>query len=144
MVLSALAPKPHFRVILLRGASAKITEHGDFILWSVTDIARYGESGASADRTVRQALRPGSVGVSEVGRTEHRDEELRRPHLAGQRVDDRHLLAGIVDERLIAGYMGLAHRRRQTPLKRPVKLTKATIRIAVGMNGPIFLKQYRQ
>src|SRR5271165_5913654 len=35
---------------------------------------------------VRQALRPGGVGIGEVGRAEHRDEELRHPHVAGQRV----------------------------------------------------------
>jgi hypothetical protein len=93
---------------------------------------------------VRQTLRPGGVGIGEVGRAEHRDEQFRHPHLAGQRVDDWHLLAGIVDERLIPSHVRLAHRRRQATLKRPEELTESAIRVTIGTSRLIFLEQDRQ
>ena len=73
---------------------------------------------------VRKALRPGCLGVGQVRGAEHGDEDLRHAHLAGERIGDRDLLAGIVDERLVTGDVGLAHRRRQAPLERPVQLDR--------------------
>ena|SRR6516164_774081 len=48
---------------------------------------------------------------------EHGDKDLRRSDLAGEPVDDRHRLAGIVDKHLVAGHVVLSHRRRQPVLK---------------------------
>ena len=93
---------------------------------------------------VRQGLRPGRLGVGEVRRPQHGDEDFRHAHLAGDRVGDRHLLAGIVDERLVPGDVGLAHGRRQAALEFPVQLTKAAVPVAMGMNGAIFLPQNQQ
>ncbi len=60
---------------------------------------------------IRQTLRPAGLGIGEVRRAEHRDKDLRCAHLATERVDDRDPLAGIVDERLVPGDVGLAHGR---------------------------------
>ena len=66
---------------------------------------------------VRQGLSPGCLGVGEVRGAEHADENLRLADLAGRRVDDCDPLAGIVDERLLAGDVMLAHHRAQPSLE---------------------------
>jgi hypothetical protein len=47
----------------------------------------------------------------------HGDEDLGLAHHAGVGVDDRHLLARVVDEQLVARHMMLAHHRREAPLE---------------------------
>ena len=64
---------------------------------------------------VRQCLGPGRLGIGEVRGAEHGDEDLRLADLAGVRIDDGDLLAGVVDEDLVAGDMILPHDRRQGP-----------------------------
>jgi len=60
---------------------------------------------------VGEPLRPRRLRVGEARCAEHGDEDLRRSALTGQAVDHhRHAIAGIVDEQLVAGRMGLAHR----------------------------------
>ena len=54
------------------------------------------------------------------------------------------LLAGIVDEDLVAGDMVLAHGRREAALERTEELTEAAVAIAVGMDGPILLPENLQ
>ena len=61
---------------------------------------------------VRQRLGPGRLGVGEVRGAEHGDEDLRLADLAGVRIDDGDLLAGVVDEDLVAGDVILPHARR--------------------------------
>jgi hypothetical protein len=60
---------------------------------------------------IGQRLAPARLDIGVVGGAEHSDEELRRADLASNPVDDRHRLAGVVDEHLVAGDMVLAHRR---------------------------------
>ena len=59
---------------------------------------------------IRQRLRPCRLGVGAVGGAEHSQEDLRHPHFAGQRIDNRHAFAGVVDEQLVPGHVMLAHR----------------------------------
>src|SRR6185295_4436900 len=59
-----------------------------------------------------QHLAPARLGVSEVRRTERRDEDVHPMLLAGRWIKDRQGVAGPVDEQLLAGKMRLAHRRR--------------------------------
>ena len=72
------------------------------------------------------------------------DEDLRLAHRAGCRVDDRELLARELDERLVTGNMRLPHARRQPALELPEQLTVAAIRVAVRVDGAIFLPQDHQ
>ena len=90
---------------------------------------------------VRQGLCPGRLGVGEVRRPQHADEDLRHAHLAGERVGDRHLLAGIVDERLVPGDVGLAHGRRQAAFEFPVQLAEPAVAVALRMDGVVLLPQ---
>lgn len=67
------------------------------------------------------------------------------PALPGQAVDHHwHPIAGIVDEQLVAGRMGLAHRHRQTALPGAVELTEARVPVSAGLGGDILLPQDRQ
>ena len=66
---------------------------------------------------VRQALRPGCLGIGEIGRAQHADEDLCLAHHAGHRIGDRDLLAREIDERLVTGNMGLPHTGRQPALE---------------------------
>ena len=74
---------------------------------------------------------------------EHGDEDLRRPRLAGRRVDHRQRLPGEVDEQLVAGDVGLAHRQRHPP-RRPAKVAEAAVAVALGVLGPVLLPQQQQ
>jgi hypothetical protein len=74
--------------------------------------AEEGEGVDVAAHPVGQPLAPPHLGVGQAGGAEHGDEDLRRPFSAGGRVDHRQRLPGEVDEQLVAGEMGLAHRRR--------------------------------
>ena len=93
---------------------------------------------------VRQRLRPSRLGVGQAGGAEHGDEDLRHAHLAGGPVDDWHLLAGVVHERLVTGHMLLAHRRRQPPFKLPEQLAETAVRIALRVRRPVFLPKHQQ
>ena len=94
---------------------------------------------------VGKPLRPGRLGVGEAGRAEHRDEDLRGSPLAGAPVDhDRHTIAGIVDEQLVAGGVRLAHRHRQAAFPGAVELAEPRIAIATGLACDVLLPQDRQ
>ena len=94
---------------------------------------------------VGQTLRPGRLGIGEVRRAQHRDEDLRRPDLAGQPVDDhRHGVAGVIDEQLVAAEMGLAHRHRQLARPGPVELAEPGVAIAVRVLLDVLVPQDRQ
>ena len=93
---------------------------------------------------VRQCLCPARLSVGQVRRAQHADEDLCHHDLAGERIDDWHLLAGVINERLVPGGMGLAHRRRQTALEGAVKVTEPRVAVALRMNRLIFLPQNHQ
>jgi len=46
-------------------------------------------------------LAPGRLGVGVAGGTHHAHEDLRFAHLAAVRIDNRDLLAGVVDEQFV-------------------------------------------
>ena len=54
-----------------------------------------------------QLLQLERLGVGEVARAEHGDEQLRLGHLPGARVDDRDAVAREVHQALLAGPVGL-------------------------------------
>ena len=105
------------------------------------------EEGEGADvrrRPVRQGLRPGRLGERVARRAEHGDEDLRLTQFAGLRVDDRHGLAGIVDEHPLAGAMLLAH--HDVELARPgaVLLAEAAVLQPLRMGRLVLLPQQRE
>ena len=93
---------------------------------------------------VRQRLCPGRLRVGVVGSAEHRDEDLGLAHLAGRRIHDRDLLAGVVDENLVAGDVMLAHHRREATLKLAIQIAEPRVAVAVRMNLAILLPQHHQ
>ena len=97
----------------------------------------------SAD-PIGQRLRPARRGEGVVRGAEHGDEDLRLADLAGFAIDDRHGLAGVVDEGLVAGDMVLPHGGRQAMLEVAVELAEARIAIALGMGVAILLPEHRQ
>jgi hypothetical protein len=67
---------------------------------------------------------------------------MRRPRLARQPVDHhRDGVAGIVDEQLLAGTMGLPHRHRQIGRPAPVKIAETAVAVAVRVAGDVFVPQ---
>ena len=94
---------------------------------------------------VRQTLRPRGFGEGVVGAAQHGDEDLRRDDFAGQRIDDRHRLAGVVDKQLLARAMDLPHRALQGLPPAPVKIAELAVGIGGGaMVFPVFLPQQLQ
>jgi hypothetical protein len=64
--------------------------------------------------------------------------------LTGEAIDDLAGAAGEVDKQLLAGDMGLAHRRLQPARPTSVKIAKPGIAEPVGRAGPVLLPQQRQ
>jgi hypothetical protein len=94
---------------------------------------------------VRQPLRPGRLGIGEVGRAQDGDEDPRLPDLAGQPVDHhRRRVAGVIHEQLVAAGMGLAHGDRQLAFPGAVEFAEPGIAIPVGMLLDVFIPQDRQ
>jgi hypothetical protein len=93
---------------------------------------------------VGQALGPAGLGVGVVGGAQHADKDLRWADLAAARVDDRHRLAGIVDEHLLAGEVVLPHYRRQPTFELAVELTEPAVTVAAGVCRAVFLPQHGQ
>ena len=93
---------------------------------------------------VGQRLAPGRLGVGEARGAEHGDEDLGLAHHAGVGVDDRHLLARVVDEQLVARHMMLAHHRREAALELAEQIAEARVAVALGMNLPVLLPEHHQ
>jgi hypothetical protein len=93
---------------------------------------------------VRQPLRPAGLRIGVVRSTEHGDEDLGRPHLAGDRIDDGDLLAGVIDEQLVAGDVVLPHGRCQAMLEVTVELAEAAVAVPVGMASAVFFPEHHE
>jgi hypothetical protein len=93
---------------------------------------------------VRQRLRPGRFGVGVIRGAQHCDEDLGVAHLAGRRIDDGDLLAGVVDEHLVAGDVVLAHHRRQASLELTIEIAESRVAVAVRMSFAVLLPQHHQ
>jgi hypothetical protein len=88
---------------------------------------------------IRQTLCPGRFRVGEAGRAQHRDEDFCLAHHTGCWIDDRDLLARVVDENLVASDVVLPHAGRQLALELAEQFAVAAVRVAFRMNCPIFL-----
>jgi hypothetical protein len=80
--------------------------------------------------------------VRVVRGAQHGDEEFDVDHLARRRLDDRRLLAGVVDEALLAGAMDLAH--RQPPPLEPAPIEFAELGVAVPVRMLLEIFQMEQ
>src|SRR6201992_2890659 len=76
------------------------------------------------------ALSFGGLDERVVARAEHHHEELDGTDLSGSAVDELRRLAGVVDERLLAGVMCLSHRQRE--LRPPLGVQVAELAVLVG------------
>ena len=126
--------------LLVRALQARLVaaRHDDAALELVAhdgggDPAKEGEGPLMAGDPVRDLLRPGRLGVGVVRGAEDGDEELDLDHLARRRVDDPRLLAGVVDEALVAGVVDLAHRQPAPLQPAAVELAELRVAVAVGM-----------
>jgi hypothetical protein len=102
------------------------------------DAAEELEGALVAHDPVRDLLGARRFGVGVVRGAQHRDEELDCDHLAGGRLDDRRLLAGVVDEQLRAGAVDLAHREPTAGEPAAVDLAELGVAVAVRMLLEIF------
>lgn len=90
---------------------------------------------------VSALLTPGRLGERVVRAAEYADEDLRSPHLARVPIRNRHGLARVVDEGLVAGGVCLAQyglRRRQPA---PILLAEHTVLPAVRVGGLVLLPE---
>src|SRR5437773_269422 len=82
---------------------------------------------------VSDLLGGGGLGEGVVRGAKHGDEQLRVVHLTGGGVDPVRLLAGVVDEQLLAGAVDLAHRQPAVLEPAPVVPAELGVAVAVGM-----------
>src|SRR5205809_4121668 len=102
------------------------------------DAADELEGALVARDPIRDLLGARRFGIRVVRGPQHGDEQLDRDHLAGGRVEDRGLLAGVVDEELRAGAMDLAHREPPALEPAAVDLTELGVAVPVRMLLEIF------
>ena len=98
-------------------------------------VVRHDQFGNPADRLegphvgvdpVGQRLRPGRLGEGEARGPQHGDEDLRHADFAGEPIDDdRHAVAGVIDEQPLAGGVRLTHRHRQRLLEGSIELAES-------------------
>ena len=93
---------------------------------------------------VGQRLREGCLGVRKTRCAECGDEQLAGMHLSGRGIDDVNRRAGVIDKQLLAGHMGLPHRRRQPAFPGPIKFAEPAAAVTVGMRGTIFFPDQLQ
>ena len=106
--------------------------------------AEIGEGAAVRADPIGQRLRPGRLGIGVAGGAQGGDEDLGRANLAGEAVDHVRPGAGVIDEQLVAGDMGLAHGRGEPAAPIPVEIAEPAVAVTVAMNGAVFLPQERQ
>ena len=88
---------------------------------------------------IAEPLRPRRFRPGVARRPERGDEQLRGQHLTSRAVDHVQRRAGIVDEQLLAGDMGLPHGRRQPPLPGAKQLAEPAVAVALGVGGAMLL-----
>jgi hypothetical protein len=96
----------------LDGAALQIVENQQ--LWHAAEEAEHAHMSAGP---IRQLLRPGRLGVSEVRSVEDADEYLRFVDFARRRINNRDPLARVVHKRLFYGDVMLAHNQVQPSLE---------------------------
>ena len=106
------------------------------------DLRRYaaeiGEGAAMRADPVGQRLRPGRLGVGVARGAQGGDEDLGRADLSGKAVDHLHRGAGVIDEHLLAGDVGLTHGRVEPATPIPVEIAEPAVAVTHGMNGAVF------
>jgi len=93
---------------------------------------------------VRQGLAGHRLGIGVARRPQHRDEDLGRPDFTGAGVDQRHGLAGEVDEQLLAGPVDLPHHPIAAAPPRLVVPAEPGVLEALGAGGLVLLPQQEQ
>jgi hypothetical protein len=89
-----------------------------------------------------QRLAPARLRIGQARGAEHGHEQVSLPDLARQPIDHhRDRVAGIVDEQLVAGRMGLAHSHRQLGRPAAVKIAETAVAIPIRMAGDVFVPQ---
>jgi len=84
------------------------------------DAAEISEGADMCRDPIRQLLAPYRLGIGEARCAQDGDKNLYRYDLTGEAIDDLAGAAGEVDKQLLAGEMGLAHRRLQPACPAPV------------------------
>ena len=84
--------------------------------------------------SVEARLDPTRLGIGQAPSAQHRHEDMHVAELACQPIDDdRDLVAGTIDEDLVAGGMALAHRHRQLHSQATIEIAEAAVTVAVPM-----------
>ena len=88
---------------------------------------------------IRQLLRPGRLGISQVRSPKHADKYLRFVDFACRRINNRDPLARVVHERLFSGDVVLPHHRAQPSLEPAKQIAEPAVAVALLVDLPIFL-----
>src|SRR5438034_389668 len=89
------------------------------------DTAEISEGADMCRDPIRQLLAPHRLGVGEARCAQDGDKNLYRDDLTREAINDLAGAAGEVDKQLLAGDMGLAHRRLQPARPTPVKVARS-------------------
>jgi hypothetical protein len=93
---------------------------------------------------VPQPPRPGRPGVGVVAGAQHRHKHIRFPGFSREPVDDRHGLAGMIDEHLLAGAMVLTENQIQAFRPLAVEFAETAVAVPVRMLLLVLLPEQLQ
>ena len=116
-------------------------------LFRLSGTSNFGDAAEEAKHAhmragpIRQLLRPGRLGISEVRSAEHADKYLSLVDFARRRINNRDPLARVVHERLFSGDVVLAHHRAQPSLEPAKQIAEPAVAVALLVDLPIFLPQ---
>ena len=120
-------------------------DHRDLgVVWNqqLGHAAEESEGGIVALDPVGELLSPGRTGERQARAAQYRHEQVGIAFLASPAVDhDRHRVAGIVDEHLLAAGVALAHDQRQSAFPAPEQVAPSAVPIAVRMGSVVFLPE---
>lgn len=97
------------------------------------DAPKEGEHPGVAPEPVGELLRGGRLGVGVIARPEDADEELDLRDGPARGIDEVRLLAGVIDEDLLAGAVLLAHREPVPGEPLAVEVAEPGVAVAGGM-----------
>ena len=109
---------------------------GDQQFWRAVEETKHANMRAGP---IRQLLRPGRLGVSEIRSAENSNKYLSLMDLTRLGINNRDPLARVVHERLFSGDMMLAHHRAQPSLEPAQQVTEPAVSVGILVDLSIFL-----
>ena len=126
--------------------TARVLDASLEVVWNqyLGHTTEEGESSHVTTGPIGKILAPLCFGIGVVAGAKSCHKDLRLSDLSGLRIDHGDCLARVIYEKLLPGFVGLAHRRIQALGPPAVEFTKLAVFVTVGVGFSIFEPQQAQ